>query len=101
MSLPAPCCEKVRGLLDTGAVWGAHVGGGQPSSLLIRQDTLTSHVLSAKLWDQGPIGAQKGSWFAVVFNHSRTFYELSGGSGGQSLTAMHCEVASLWRPLGL
>lgn len=79
MSLPAPCCEKVGGLPDTGAVWGAHLGGSQPSSLLIRQDTLTSHVLSAKLWDQGPIRARKGSWFALVFSHSRTFYELSGG----------------------
>lgn len=34
----------------------------QPALFCMRQNILASHVLSAKLWNQGPIVAQKGSW---------------------------------------
>lgn len=64
----------------------------------MRQNALASHVLGAKLWDQGPIIAQKGSWSTLVFDHSRTFYELSGG-GCHWLPCIVCEVASVWRPV--
>lgn len=51
-SSPASCCEKVGGtLVPCGVLTGK---AACPLLLLLRPDTLASHRLGARLWDQGP-----------------------------------------------